>query len=75
MVHCWQETNLSLLQGEGGLEAAVSESMGKTAHSVWKLVRLGPVSGSLAAGDHNFSARNQLDRRPRINAFFLFIIF
>jgi len=70
-VYCWQKTNLSLLQGEGGPEAAISKSMGKTAHSLWKFIGLGPVSGSLAAGNHNFSAGNQLDCWPRINVFYL----
>jgi len=48
-VHCWQEANLPLLPGEGGLETHVQEPLGKAPRIVWAAARFYTVLCSMAS--------------------------
>ncbi|XP_058041257.1 E3 ubiquitin ligase RNF121 isoform X2 [Ahaetulla prasina] len=58
LVHCGEETDLSILQGESGPQADVQQSLGEATHDVRTAAGLAALPGGLAAGHHRTGARD-----------------
>lgn len=65
-MHRGKEADMSLLQGEGGPEEDVQQSLGKASCHVWTAARLASILGSLAACHHWPGTRHQLHPGPRV---------